>query len=68
MNNNLFESHTDTEEDCVEWCNNVTECRTVEFNSWGNNCFLQNKTVLDVPASAWITGVSAYGHYQKMCA
>ena len=68
LGNNIFEGEKDTEDDCVDWCNNVTECRTVEFNSLGNNCYLQSKTALDVPVSSWISGVSTYNFYQKMCA
>ena len=64
----MIHSRKDTEEDCVEWCNNVTECRTVEFDAWRNNCYLQSKTVLDVPVSAWNTGYRYLNHYQKMCA
>ena len=51
---------------CVELCGSVTECRTVEYGY--NACILRIRTALDVPVSAWITGVSTYSHYQKMCA
>ena len=51
---------------CVEWCRNVAECRTVEYMH--NNCFLQSKTVLDVPVNKWFTGISIYNTYQKKCA
>ena len=64
----MFESEKDTEEDCVQWCNNVAECRTVEYDSWSNNCYLQSKTALDVAWYAWITGDSDTNFYQKMCA
>ena len=52
---------------CVEWCRSVTECRTVEYYSSFSSCFLQNKTVLDVPVDSWLTN-SLYNFYQKMCA
>ena len=53
------------EESCVEWCGNMTECRTVEY---GNNaCAIINKTARDVPAKKWRTK-SIYNFYQKMCA
>ena len=58
----------DVEGSCMEWCNNVTECRTVKYNYWDNYCYIQNKTVLDVPVSSWVTGDSYSNYYQKMCA
>ena len=68
LGNNIFESEKDTEDDCVDWCNNVTECRTVEYDSRSNKCYLQSKTALDVPVTSWITGINTYNLYQKMCA
>ena len=66
--NNIFDGPVDTEEDCVDWCRNVTECRTVEKDSWTNGCYLQSQTALDLPASALFTGYIKYNLYQKMCA
>ena len=68
LGNNIFDSEKDTEDDCVDWCNNVTECRTVEYDSRSNNCYLQSKTALDVPVTSWITGINTYNLHQKMCA
>ena len=58
----------DDEGGCVEWCRNVKECRTVEYDSWFNDCYFQSKAVLDVPSNAWFTGYFNYHFYQKMCA
>ena len=67
VGNHMDTAYPETEESCMEWCRNVIYCRTVEYSVWWT-CFLQNKTVLDVPVSAWVTGDSDYNHYQKMCA
>ena len=40
----------------------------MEYDSWYKDCYIQTKTVLDVPGSAWITGDIYYNLYQKMCA
>ena len=65
---NMDYSRRPDEGSCVEWCRNLAECRTVEYYSMHNNCFLQSKTVLDVPVNKWFTGISNYNTYQKMCA
>ena len=52
----------------MEWCRNVTECRTVDYNSEGDYCYLHDKTALDVPVSAWLTGSVSNNHYQRVCA
>ena len=57
-----------TEENCVEWCRNVPECRTVEFTSSLHDCYLHSKTALDVPWFDWMPGYGDSTHYQKMCA
>ena len=46
----------------------MTECRTVEYYSLFNRCYLQIVTALGVPERAWITGDSEFNIYQKMCA
>ena len=58
----------DDEGSCMEWCRSVTECRTVEYRSSFDSCYLQSVTALGVPESAWITGESEFNIYQKMCA
>ena len=66
--NIIFGSEKDTEEDCLEWCNNVPECRTLEYHSWSHDCYLHSKTALDDPVNSWITEINGYNFYQKMCA
>ena len=68
MHKGIFSSPKDTDKDCVDWCRSVTECRTVDYYSSGNYCYLQSKTTLEVPADEWVTVFSEYNHYQKMCA
>ena len=52
----------------MEWCRNVTECRTVNYDSSLWDCDLKNKTALDVSDYDWFTGYSELNLYQKMCA
>ena len=52
----------------MEWCRNVTECRTVEYMIFMDYCSLQNKTALDVASYDWVTGNSGTNTYQRMCA
>ena len=68
MGNDLESSRKDTAEDCMEWCRNVTECRTVDYIPSVGYCSLQNKTALDFAWYAWVTGDSNTNFYQKTCA
>ena len=68
MSNDLESRVKDTAEDCVEWCRNVTECRTVDYILSMGYCSLRNKTALDVASYDWVTGDSDTNLYQKMCA
>ena len=68
MSNDLESRVKDTAEDCVEWCRNVTECRSVNYLSSFTYCSLKSKTALDVAWYQWFTGDSGYNYYQRMCA
>ena len=57
-----------TAEDCMEWCRNVTECRTVDYILSIGYCSLQIKTALDAAWYAWVTRESNTNFYQKTCA
>ena len=57
-----------SEDDCMQWCHSVTGCRSIDYNVNNYRCFLYNATVLDVPPSDWLPGLSTANHYQKMFA